>query len=445
MNTICKIIGKNQYSSITTKLFKRVQRTKSTTSTFESSNNEQALISQIYLHSNFPVRDVDLNRMVEMTKNPSVDTLIESARVLQEEVPIRIARRIVALEGLPSLMVSHPSIEKLKEKLIQTFSRLKASSPVVDQASEREYMILQQSVRDKHADMYNLMVEALIHSGNEENNTVTDIINQFYSSRIGLRMVIDHHNSIKRQLSSNSNEVHGIIDKSLNPCETIKDMIPDVIRGRRFFVLFFFFLSPLQLFSLSLSLYLTHSHTRSFFLTQVRSCCESNFGISPEIILNGSPLDFEFSYVRDHVERIMYAILLNASRATAQNHLNLGKQEIEIPQVNVFVAGDDEGCTIRVNDEGGRLVSWNNVDCLFKYSSTLSHSSTKNIDPLTASAKDFGARTLDNSYVIQDSAAVRGFGLPMSRIYARYFGGDLRVVPVASHGSDTYVYLNALV
>jgi [3-methyl-2-oxobutanoate dehydrogenase (acetyl-transferring)] kinase len=345
--------------------------------TTSSLTEQQNLISQIYLHSNFPVREVDLNRLVELTKDPSTETLIESARILQEEVPIRIARRIVALEGLPSTMLSHPSIEKLKAKLIQTFAKLKDAPPVVDQASEREYMILQQGVRDEHADMYNLLVDALIHSGeNAENGTVTDIIDSFYSSRIGLRMLMDHHNAIKRQISSGS-QLLGIIDNTLNPCEAIEDMIPDV-----------------------------------------RSCCESNFGLAPNIVLDGSHTEFQFSYVRDHVERIMYAILLNASRATAQHHLSTGVEEnddIAIPDVRVFVAGDEAGCTIRVNDEGGRLVSWNNVDTLFKYSSTLSHSCTENgTDPLTASAIDFGARTVDNTYVVPASASVRRFTLFLS-------------------------------
>ena len=383
------------------KLFRSGRASSSSPSRAQSM--EQNLISQIYLHSNFPVREVDLSRLTDMTKDPSADTLIESARILQEEVPIRISRRIVALEGLPSKMLSHPSIHKLKQKLIHSFAKLKDASPVVDQASEREYMILQQSIRDEHADMYNLLVDALIASGdNAENSTVTGIIDSFYSSRIGLRMLIDHHNAIKRQISSGSNLV-GIIDDTLNPFEAIEDMIPDV-----------------------------------------RSCCEANFGVSPKIVLDGSYKDFQFSYVRDHVERIMYAILLNASRATAQYH-HIANNGDDLPDVRVLVAGDETGCTIRVNDEGGRLLSWNNVDDLFKYSSTLSHSSADNVDPLTASAIDFGIRSLDENYVLASSASVRGFGLPMSRLYARYFGGDLRVVPVASHGNDTYVYLNTLV
>lgn len=34
-----------------------------------------------------------------------------------------------------------------------------------------------------------------------------------------------------------------------------------------------------------------------------------------------------------------------------------------------------------------------------------------------------------------------GFGLPLSRVYARYFGGDLQVISTERFGTDAYVYL----
>jgi hypothetical protein len=34
-----------------------------------------------------------------------------------------------------------------------------------------------------------------------------------------------------------------------------------------------------------------------------------------------------------------------------------------------------------------------------------------------------------------------GYGLPISRLYARYFGGDLHVVPMEGYGADTYLHL----
>lgn len=37
-----------------------------------------------------------------------------------------------------------------------------------------------------------------------------------------------------------------------------------------------------------------------------------------------------------------------------------------------------------------------------------------------------------------------GFGLPVSRLYARYFGGDLRLESTEGIGTDAFVYLSRL-
>ncbi len=37
-----------------------------------------------------------------------------------------------------------------------------------------------------------------------------------------------------------------------------------------------------------------------------------------------------------------------------------------------------------------------------------------------------------------------GFGLPLSRLYARYFGGDLRILSLPGYGVDAYLYLKGL-
>lgn len=38
-----------------------------------------------------------------------------------------------------------------------------------------------------------------------------------------------------------------------------------------------------------------------------------------------------------------------------------------------------------------------------------------------------------------------GYGLPISRLYARYFGGDLQVMSMDGYGTDAYLHLNRLV
>ena len=378
-----------------------------TNDTTISSEDERSLLSSIYLHSNFPTEPVNLTRLFQMTEGSvTKDDVVASARVLQQEVPIRLARRVVELESLPSMMADHPSIQNLKKKLIGSFAILKDAPEVVDEASEREYMFLQRNVRDKHQDMYHLLVDALVSGGGkrgEEPSEVTAIIDGFYSSRISLRMLVDHHNAIKMQVEKGGAiPVTGIIDESLSPIDVIRSMISDV-----------------------------------------QSCCRSNFGIAPDIEVEGTN-EFTFTYVKDHVERIMYAILLNASRATAKHFIDVhGSETAEVPPaVRVRVASDKFGCTVHVSDHGNSLVQYDEVEKLFKYSSTISHSvdGTTKKDPLAGDATGIAGY----NYVFDESAAIRGFGLPVSRLYARYFGGDLQVVPISSCGNETFLHLKTL-
>ena len=37
-----------------------------------------------------------------------------------------------------------------------------------------------------------------------------------------------------------------------------------------------------------------------------------------------------------------------------------------------------------------------------------------------------------------------GYGLPISRNYARYFGGDLHVMSMEGYGTDSFIYLPRL-
>jgi pyruvate dehydrogenase kinase 2/3/4 len=37
-----------------------------------------------------------------------------------------------------------------------------------------------------------------------------------------------------------------------------------------------------------------------------------------------------------------------------------------------------------------------------------------------------------------------GYGLPVARSYARYFGGDLQIVPIEGYGTDAFIHLRRL-
>lgn len=37
-----------------------------------------------------------------------------------------------------------------------------------------------------------------------------------------------------------------------------------------------------------------------------------------------------------------------------------------------------------------------------------------------------------------------GYGIPISRLYARYFGGDLQTISMEGYGTDAYLHLSRL-
>lgn len=111
-----------------------------------------------------------------------------------------------------------------------------------------------------------------------------------------------------------------------------------------------------------------------------------------------------------------------------------------IPSIRVVIAKGAEDVTIKIADKGGG-VPRSVIDKMWTFShSTLSdamNSSEKNdthfeIDEFTGgSAKGRGFN-------------IRGFGLPLARIYARYFGGELTLKSMEGYGVDAYLYLPML-
>lgn len=51
-----------------------------------------------------------------------------------------------------------------------------------------------------------------------------------------------------------------------------------------------------------------------------------------------------------------------------------------------------------------------------------------------------GSKDHDNKSPI----AGLGYGLPISRSYCRYFGGDLDIMSMEGYGTDAFIYLNRL-
>uniref|UniRef100_A0A8R1DKD5 Protein-serine/threonine kinase n=3 Tax=Caenorhabditis japonica TaxID=281687 RepID=A0A8R1DKD5_CAEJA len=112
-------------------------------------------------------------------------------------------------------------------------------------------------------------------------------------------------------------------------------------------------------------------------------------------------------------------IIKNAMRATVEFH---GVDD-DLPDIKVFVVKGKEDISIKICDRGGG-VSRTILERLYNYMY-----STAPPPPRDGT---------------QAPLAGYGYGLPLSRLYARYFLGDLFLVSMEGYGTDACIYLKAV-
>lgn len=151
--------------------------------------------------------------------------------------------------------------------------------------------------------------------------------------------------------------------------------------------------------------------------------CERCYLTSPTLELKSHNLSHPdeavtVHHVPSHIYYITFEVIKNAMQATV-NHNNLDS----LPSIKVLLCQSDKDITIKISDLGGGV---DRVTCqkMWKYLYT----------------------TAPRASLTAESAALSGlgYGLPLSRLYARYFKGDVKIASYENHGTDVYIYLHAL-
>ena len=140
------------------------------------------------------------------------------------------------------------------------------------------------------------------------------------------------------------------------------------------------------------------------------------------------PKDLHFAYVPGHLSHICFELLKNSLRAVVERFGADG--EDAFPPIKLVVVEGKEDITIKISDEGGGIPR-SAIPLVWTYMYT-TVDQTPNLDP------DF------NKSDFKAPMAGFGYGLPISRLYARYFGGDLKLISMEGYGTDVYLHLNRL-
>jgi pyruvate dehydrogenase kinase 2/3/4 len=95
---------------------------------------------------------------------------------------------------------------------------------------------------------------------------------------------------------------------------------------------------------------------------------------------------------------------------------------------------DNEDVVIKVSDEGGGIPR-SHIKKIWSYLFTTADPSIQESIVGTTQHVDHGT---------DSPLAGLGYGLPISRSYCRYFGGDLSIMSMEGFGTDAFVYLTRL-
>jgi signal transduction histidine kinase len=295
---------------------------------------------------------------------------------------------------------------------------------------------------------------------------VTNFLDEHLRARIGTRLIAEQH--IALHFSSQAHQ-------ELDPKDAQKQReggIPESPDGSYIGVIDTE-LSPVSLIR----------HCESV----VGDICEFKYGVRPSIVINGEP-SYTIAHIPVHVEYILTELLKNAFRATIERGDDPPPIEITIaplPEDPTFGGTDAEpvitnkhqgnldlascapeslmeehnsasdpirpldkstpGVTIRIRDRGGGI-SPENFKHIWDYSFT-----TFNEEKVTSALSgDSGSHSnMDALNAISgagggSSLAGLGYGLPLGRAYAEYFGGGIAVQSLWGWGTDVYLSLRGV-
>ncbi|KAK4767139.1 hypothetical protein SAY86_014889 [Trapa natans] len=341
----------------------------------------KSLMDEVHRWGCMKQTGVSLKYMMEFGSRPTDRNLLISAQFLHKELPIRIARRAIELESLPYGLSDKAAVLKVRDWYLDSFRDLRSFNDIKDMNDEREFTQMIKAVKVRHNNVVPMMalgVQQLKKGMNpkivyEDLDEIHQFLDRFYLSRIGIRMLIGQH----VELHNPNPPLHcvGYIHTKMSPVEVARIASEDA-----------------------------------------RSICLREYGSAPEINIYGDP-SFNFPYVPTHLHLMVFELVKNSLRAVQEKFMDSDRVA---PPVRIIVADGIEDVTIKVSDEGGGIPR-SGLSNIFTYL----YSTAKN--PLDENA-DLG---------VADTAmtmAGYGYGLPISRLYARYFGGDLQIISMEGYG-----------
>ncbi|KIY43724.1 atypical/PDHK/BCKDK protein kinase [Fistulina hepatica ATCC 64428] len=366
--------------------------------------NSAELTQLLAQHASTPPRPINLTQLLSYGRPITPDSVLSSVSYVLSEIPRRLATRVKSIENLPFIVGNNPYIASVHDAYRDSFLYL-ATHPPVTSLEENAEFARHESFQECSKYM--------------SSKQITNFLDAALRNRISVRLIAEQHVSISRALTDPSTDPSraGVIDMQCSPTRML--------------------------------------NMCSAFVSEL---CEASYGPSPILVIEG-PTNATFA---NHLEYILTELLKNAFRATVesrQKHAWNGP----LPPVVVTLspppslASGPPFFSFRIRDQGGGI-SQSIMSKIFSYAfTTAGHDNMDDPDgPYNAMMIGGGAAVAggDTSLFSEMSAkglqaglgtiAGLGYGLPLSRLYASYFGGSLDLMSLDGWGTDVFLKLRCL-
>ena len=240
---------------------------------------------------------------------------IRNAQFLHKELPIRLAQRIQELSSLPFGLAEKSGVLEVKEAFTRGFESLLVMNPPQTLEDDDQFTTVLKSILQDNTRVIQCMALGVLEVRADMGTQLTPIrssaldnyLNRFFMARIGLRFLLEHHISSKK----NNEGFSGIIQSNCNPMTVAQHAAED-------------------------SMDLCHTH----------------FAVSPLVRIQSPNPNETFTYVPAHLHYILSELLKNALRATVNFH---GVDAAAFPPVEVVIARGRSDVTIKISDRGGGI------------------------------------------------------------------------------------------
>lgn len=398
----------------------------------------------------------------------SKQDLLDSANFTLSILPSRLAHRVQSLRSLPYIVVANPNVNKIHNNYVHSLSTLIPYSERKIETLEEEIQFTEAmaDLVQTHSNTIAILAKGFLEARKYISaREVTTFLDEHLRARIGTRLIAEQHIALHFS-SKPHNEMSehgtqdirdstyiGVIDTELKPAALVR----------------------------------TCENT-------VGEICELKYGVRPTVNIVGIE-DTTIAHVPMHIEYILTELLKNSFRATIEAGMEKEPVEVtiapspatEAQTAALKVARDPDekvtamqkhaaglisnydqgsvdnasgankpassasanirpldngtpGVTIRIRDRGGGIKP-EDYSKLWEYGFT-----TFNEDEINDKTSS-GTMALD---VISggvgggSSLAGLGYGLPLGRAYAEYFGGGIAVQSLWGWGTDVYLSLRGV-